>query len=938
MRARTIVGRDADRHRVAATLEHEQAGRALAVTGAPGIGKSAVVRAALSDISRVVIGRGTPPPSPPLRPLAEIAASLVRRGAKVDDPALAMYRNGLHALVATNVPSDMETPLPLHIGEALIGLLLSAGSRAPKALIIEDLHWADPVTLDVVEYLADAAQSCNIAMVVTARDDSPAMAIVQRLSARRSMDVIALAPLDRAGVRALTADCLGTEQVPAQLLELLERAEGVPLLIEEMLTSLQARGDLVRDDAMWTYVPSEVPVPRSVLEHVRARLDGLPSEVRGFIDAAALLGRRFDRTILSTTLGLDERDARRCLDTGLTAGLLKPEPGSWRLEFTHALVRDAVLALADPVRLRPLSRQFAAALEANGDLETAATLAVGAGDDETAARMFHAAGRSAFDRGLPSLAVSLFDRAVEIEPVSERTIDHRAALTEALAMSGNADRTELEADTLVAQLHAVGADRSRVQRAKLTAAKALANAGNWERAEYLINELGPSWPSPSAASLSALIALERGRVDDAAAIARAVVSNDLDAAAVCEAAEVLGRIARGQDLGEALRWFGLARAKAELIGSALRKAHALHELATIDQLRDLSVQPLYVARDAAIAAGAPGLLSAVEFHIAALHGVRFEGPPALEAARRCLNWAQTIGARRQVAWSWNLIGQAHVAAGDRKSAREAADTAVALADGDLEVLGVALGTCRGLAALLAESRSEAFELWRESISCLRSIGQVTPLPPWYLWPLLSTVYDLENDGGTRARLETDTPQLRVAPGPDGLWHLAQAVAIARAGDATAASQAVELAERAFRQVPNFAVYRALGYRILSEAAVRDGWGSPADWLTEAAEVLSSHGFEACVNACRALGRKAGVRTRRAGRGHSTVPPELAALGLTSREVDVLRLVANGLTNAEIAEQLYLASSTVKGYVESLLAKTGHENRTQLAGLSVQYPL
>ena len=73
-----------------------------------------------------------------------------------------------------------------------------------------------------------------------------------------------------------------------------------------------------------------------------------------------------------------------------------------------------------------------------------------------------------------------------------------------------------------------------------------------------------------------------------------------------------------------------------------------------------------------------------------------------------------------------------------------------------------------------------------------------------------------------------------------------------------------------------------------------------------------------------------MRARRAGRGDAAVPAHLARRGVTSREMDVLLLVAAGLTNKEVAARLYLAPRTVKGHVELLLAKTGATNRTQLA--------
>ena len=75
-------------------------------------------------------------------------------------------------------------------------------------------------------------------------------------------------------------------------------------------------------------------------------------------------------------------------------------------------------------------------------------------------------------------------------------------------------------------------------------------------------------------------------------------------------------------------------------------------------------------------------------------------------------------------------------------------------------------------------------------------------------------------------------------------------------------------------------------------------------------------------------RRAGAPTRR-GRGDSTVPPALRALGITSRELDVLGLVAAGRSNAEVAEQLFLSVRTVETHVANLLAKTGVGSRAEL---------
>ena len=157
------------------------------------------------------------------------------------------------------------------------------------------------------------------------------------------------------------------------------------------------------------------------------------------------------------------------------------------------------------------------------------------------------------------------------------------------------------------------------------------------------------------------------------------------------------------------------------------------------------------------------------------------------------------------AWSgsrpggWILIGQAHAVAGRRRaSTAAAADEAVRLAPGDQEILGLAAGTCRGLASLLAGDRDRAVTGFREGIEHLRPLPRV-PLPPWYLWPLIALVWtDTE---GPRALADADDPALRVAAGLDALWHVAAAVAAGHTGDLAAAQSHLEHAEQGFRRSP-----------------------------------------------------------------------------------------------------------------------------------------
>ena len=118
------------------------------------------------------------------------------------------------------------------------------------------------------------------------------------------------------------------------------------------------------------------------------------------------------------------------------------------------------------------------------------------------------------------------------------------------------------------------------------------------------------------------------------------------------------------------------------------------------------------------------------------------------------------------------------------------------------------------------------------------------------------------------------------------------------------------------------------------AALADGWAAQVDAVGALRADLTEHerlGDHQLARTCRDLLRRAGAPTRR-GRGATPVPPALRAVGVTSREMDVLVLVADGLSNAEVAERLFLSPRTVETHVANLLAKTGSANRAQLRAL------
>jgi DNA-binding CsgD family transcriptional regulator len=295
----------------------------------------------------------------------------------------------------------------------------------------------------------------------------------------------------------------------------------------------------------------------------------------------------------------------------------------------------------------------------------------------------------------------------------------------------------------------------------------------------------------------------------------------------------------------------------------------------------------------------------------------------------------------QAALAWILVGQAHAVAGRRSRAGAAADEALRLAPDEPEVAGLAWGTCRGLASLLADDRVRAVEQIGRGADELRRLPRISPLPPWYLWPLLLVIAgDAEADvtaasidRAEAALAETDDAALRAAAGPDALWQAACAALPGRRGDRVLADTAWEEADGQLAALGEpFAGYRHLagGSRPRWRSSTAGANPRPgSDWPSPG---FTAHGLDEAAAGCRRSQTRAGVPQRRRRKGDIAVPSHLASVGVTGREVDVLRLLAQGRSNQQIAADLHLGLRTVKTHVEHLLAKTRTANRTELAAL------
>jgi DNA-binding CsgD family transcriptional regulator len=232
------------------------------------------------------------------------------------------------------------------------------------------------------------------------------------------------------------------------------------------------------------------------------------------------------------------------------------------------------------------------------------------------------------------------------------------------------------------------------------------------------------------------------------------------------------------------------------------------------------------------------------------------------------------------------------------------------------------GAVRSLEALAGNDLTGALRLLDGAMAVMLEHASAAPLHQFGVWALLRTVVD---DRGEQAR-----SSLRAIPAGQRLVNqaalqYAEAVTAGRAGRLDDASALLATAEQALVELPWL---RRLLRLITMTSAVADRWIDPVPLLRASLTEHAAAGEEPFARACRDLLRRAGAPTRR-GRGSRAVPPALAALGVTSRELDVLALLAAGASNADIAERLFLSRRTVETHVANLLMRTGAGDRAEL---------
>jgi DNA-binding CsgD family transcriptional regulator len=228
---------------------------------------------------------------------------------------------------------------------------------------------------------------------------------------------------------------------------------------------------------------------------------------------------------------------------------------------------------------------------------------------------------------------------------------------------------------------------------------------------------------------------------------------------------------------------------------------------------------------------------------------------------------------------------------------------------------------QGMTALLDGENARALTMLEQAVAVLRTGAVASSTAWWGLWHVLRTAAD----GKVPPRgPETDLAMVQGANA--AALAYARAIAAGAEGDITAAECELAAADALVARAPH---WRNLMRLLVSQAAVDAGWGNPASWATEC--LVHFDGREPLfATLARNLLRRAGVPVPRRRAGTELVPPELRNKGVTGREIEVLLLVADNLTNAEIGRRLFLSPRTVETHIKHLMQKLGVSRRGELA--------
>jgi DNA-binding CsgD family transcriptional regulator len=857
----------------------------------------------------------------------------------------------------------------------------------PVLLGFEDVHWSDDASLELIFHLARSQSSQPVLIALTYRGEEvgPRLArLIADLERARAVSDFPVERLGRDEVGAMLQAIFGPrENLGQEFVHLLHGlTEGNPFFVEEMLKALITAGDLApTGGGGWRARPLErVRVPRTAVEAVRRRLAALTEPARAVASTAAVAGRRFDFGLLRTLTNRDEKELL-ALVKELIAAQLVVEESAERFAFRHALTREAIYAELLTRERVALHREIAAALERqhasspDAVVESLAYHAWEAGDWERAATYAARAARHALKLSAPREAVAHLDRAFS---ASERSgvapaIELYLARGRASETLGEFQRADEDFTTALERARASADARAEWEAlyalGMLWAARDYSRAGAYRRdALNVSRSLGD--PSLVARSLNRVGNWHVNLEEPQAGLphheeALAIFERQSDGAGIAETVDLIAMAHHiaGEERAAASYYErsvalftqmddrrGLANALALLVlcgpsyhasstipfasparndelrdVRSVRLAHGIGWRAGEAFLRFTMADPLawHGAFDRAIPLAEESLAQAREIeHLEWTAGaLRLLGVMSLEllapdAARTHLEAAhaiaQKLGSRVWIRWTAAPLAVARGRTSDLPGALEVLDRASYLGGRGHE--GRALGPADSGSLTLGERH-----LWMARAELAAMAGT-----PNVALEIVDARLATERAANPASTLGVPRLTLIRADALASLGRSEEAGATLDAARAEATEQgALPMLWRIEAAIGHFhrAQRRRLEARRAFETARKLADGLAATIPDDDLRARFRHGADALIPSAPAPTRD---RAAKAAFG-----------GLTRRERDVARLVAQGKANRAIAGELGIGERTVEGYVAGALSRLGFASRAQLAAWAVE---
>lgn len=950
-----IIGREGERSRIHAAIERASSGRGgfLAISGEPGIGKTTLARDALNVMRRrgfqALEGRcDTLNHGLAYAPVVEAVGRGLRALPRDLRSEVVSRLTPLAALLpGLDLPADEPTGDPAldrtRLFEALLRLLDRLSRRSPLVLAIDDLQWADRSTLTLLSYISRDLAGMPLLIVTThvsasdGRDAGELADLLVTLRRSELLEEVVLGPMPDEHIRELMTSVLGNPPTDSLARFVLDRGQGNPLFASTLLDSLAQASMLTRHDDRWVLQGSPGRVTPPIIRDLLAeRLALLSPEERSLLDALAVGGETVSGPVLSDVL---RGDIDTVIQSLVRRGLATEELGPVTQYATaHPLLRDVAYEALPARDRRALHAAFANvfARQQPVDVERAAVHAQRARPLLAAERVLDlslSAAHAAFERSAGPEAVVHLEQAQALAQ-AERPDQLPAILTllgEARAQSGDPIGAS---EAWHGAIAAAGpeADRYETARIHLRAATVLSEtdfASSDREVAAGLARLGDDAPTELTLELLLVAATVAHRQGDLPG----VVAN-------------VDRIVALRDRVATDRAFTLASA-ARLISLLEQRRYRDVE----DELGRQSLRGGPIVEGRAINAAA--LVAAVNGDLPRLHAANHQ---IIELARRygLPSWGfrthQNLFIDAFYAGDWDRADEA-LTEGRDLGERLGHPLIPVVA----QLLSAMLAACRGdfgaataacsldtLLAFggppqpirhLATAMRGIVDLERGDAAAAASLLESGPLlmgssmPPWDLVALGEARARL---GRTRAAAEVS--EELAAMGQPGSWPAAMAAridglcavrdrrsddAIAKLEAAAALFQALSMPfEEARAGLELTRLLVALGGADSSLSGRLESWTATFDRLGAAAW---------SERARRMLGRLQGT---------ATLPP-IRREALTARQREIAELVAAGLSNAEIAERLFLSIRTVTSHLEHIYNRLGIDSRAALAAFIVR---